>query len=145
MEGNCLGDWNVHLVYASLGYAYHNVTTEGLIEITLGQALVILYKTTSSVGVNWLASSKVEEHLVVSKTGFSEDVTRGIEQVVHSCLKTCNSEVNTFTEQVTTELMSTYGGIWQCFTYKANFGFYCVRSDKGRFALFTGVKVLIFQ
>ena len=83
---------------------------------------------------------------VVTKTGFDDAATREIEKVALTELKTC-ADMNEFTDKVTTVLMATYGGVWHCFIYKANFGFYCVRSDKGKYCLLTSadVKILIFQ
>jgi hypothetical protein len=50
-------------------------------------------------------------------------------------------------DKVVAELKTHFGGIWNCFVYKNNFGFYCVRSDKGHFCLLSGadVKILLFQ
>ena len=85
-------------------------------------------------------------NFVVTKSGFDETVTRDIEKVALTTLKNCADTIE-FTDKVTNDLMAKFGGIWHCFIYKANFGFYCVRSEKGRFCLLsnTDVKILLLQ
>jgi len=168
MDANFIGDWNVYLVYNSIGFVFHNIIADGFIEIKFGKAVVTIYKTFDSVclsallfqltwrdfsppqlGFNRLVSlikAGVVRDFVVSKTGYEEAATREIEKVVLSCLKSCQ-DPNEFADKVSAHLINKYGGIWHCFLYKGNFGFYCVRSDKGRFCLLSSadVKILVFQ
>lgn len=85
-------------------------------------------------------------NFVVTKTGYSGTVTREIEKVTLSTLKNSADTIE-FTDKVTTNLMARFGQVFHVFVYKVNFGFYCVRSEKGRFCLFSNseAKILIFQ
>lgn len=83
---------------------------------------------------------------VVSKSGFDDMATQDIEKVALACLKIAN-DMNDFSDKVSNELMTNYGGIWHCFIYKSNFGFYNARPEKGKFCLLSSadVKIFIFQ
>lgn len=61
-------------------------------------------------------------------------------------LKKSNDSLE-FANQVTAELMKTFGSIWHCFIHKANFAYFNVRSDKGRFIMLSNsdFKIVIFQ
>ena len=85
-------------------------------------------------------------NFVVTKTGYDEAVTRDIEKITLSTLKNSGDTIE-FTDKVTANLLARFGQVFHCFIYKVNFGFYCVRSEKGRFCLMTNaeVKILIFQ
>lgn len=149
MDSNFMGDWNVYTIYNNLGFVYHNIIGDAFIEVKFGKCTVTIYKTFDSLGfnriINFIKSGSVRD-FVVSKSGFTDAATNEIEKVTHACLKSC-TDMNQFTDKVTNELTTNYGGVWHCFIYKANFGFYCVRSNNGKFVLFTvaDVKILIFQ
>ena len=95
--------------------------------------------------VNFIKTGAVRD-FVVSKSGFDNEATREIEKVALAALKT-SVDMSEFTDKVTATLMTSYGGIWHCFIYKGNFGFFNVRAQKDRFCLLSSadVKILIFQ
>ena len=149
LDANFMGDWNAYIVYNNIGFVFHNIQPDAFVEVKFGKATVTVYKTFDSLGFSRLVSfikAGVIKEFTISKTGFEDSATKQIEKSTMNCLRTC-SDMNEFTDKVTADLMATYGGIWHCFIYKTNFGFYCVRSDKGRFCLMTSsdVKILIFQ
>lgn len=149
MDSNFMGDWNCYMLYNNIGYVFHNILNESFIELKYGRISITIYKTYDALGfarlINFIKSGAVRD-FACSKTGFDEKATAEIEKVTFATLKTSN-DMNQFTENITTELARNYGGVWHCFIYKSNFGFYCVRSDSGKFALFacSDVKILIFQ
>lgn len=49
MDGHCMGDWNVYLLWNNIGYVFFNVNPDGFIELKLGKVTVTVYKSFDSV------------------------------------------------------------------------------------------------
>ncbi len=91
-------------------------------------------------------SPKLEEELIIERTGLDKLMLQSLEEFVLDSLRNCNSlfEVCTHIKYL---VAKKYRGIWQCVVYKKFFANLIIEHNKWKYVLFSisDLRIFIFE